>query len=85
MEQMCSYCETFFVVPADEAGPADICPNCYQEYAPWMDGTEQQAKEAWRAFERRKLEEGIEPSHLQSLSETWRAQYKARFGKEPQL
>lgn len=32
MEQMCSYCETFFVVPPHETGPMDICPKCYEEY-----------------------------------------------------
>ena len=30
MEQMCSYCEKFFVVPPDEHGEMDVCPNCYQ-------------------------------------------------------
>ena len=85
MEQMCSYCEKFFVVPPDEHGEIDVCPNCYQEYAPWMGGTEQEVTEAWRIFERRKLDEGVEASLLQSLFTVWRAEYKKRFGKGPKL
>lgn len=83
MEQMCSYCERFFVVPAEEREASDICPDCYEEYAPWMDGTEQEAKDAWRKFERRKRAEGIDASLLETLSETWRAEFKKRFGKDP--
>ena len=84
MEQMCSYCETFFVVPEDEHGVLDMCPGCYQEYAPWIGGTERDVREGWKTFQGLKLAEGIEPSLLQSLFKTWRAEYRKRFGKYPE-
>src|SRR5262249_26674823 len=74
MEQMCSYCEKFFVVSPDEHGEIDVCPNCYQEYAPWMGGTEQEVTEAWRIFERRKLDEGVEASQCQEASKRCKRQ-----------
>lgn len=79
---MCTYCDQFFVVPPDEHGEIDVCPNCYQEYAPWMAGTEQEAKEAWRIFERGKLAEGTDASLLQSLFKTFeRIREELRAGK----
>ena len=50
-----------------------------------MGGTEQEVTEAWRIFEQRKLDEGLEASLLQSLFKVWRAEYKKRFGKDPKL
>ena len=85
MEQMCSYCDKFFVVPPDEHGVLDMCPDCYAEYAPWMDGTAQEVQEAWGIFERKKLDEGIEASLLESVFKAWRSEYKKRFGMYPQL
>jgi hypothetical protein len=49
-KQICFYCEKTFMWEPNKPGQIDVCPTCYEEHHPHLNGSEQEVLESWRRY-----------------------------------